>query len=325
MCSKLDIPIYFSPIDLDYLQTAHRLAYLLKKHHVDIAIFHEVDPINHMVARLAEVPCSLVYYHGLLPQAPAFDGILLHRPEEIIWQQKLLDSIECTPLAVPLEVNVTKLWKEKATPRSSFPCPDDALLLTTLTGHLETRISWPMRNAIIKILKQVPNAYYLPMGTPPTTTKSELFPTSQDVLNRIIFLGENQPAAHMLRSMDLYLNDFPVGGGIAVIEAMAASLPIVAMFDKTGLPPSRNVGHFLGREYCIESNAWEDYADDAIALLQDKKARKKRGKHSFSRYLTMNDPARHAERFQESVLHFFHDIQSKEGQPLVDDPCCQLT
>mgnify|MGYP005654265689 FL=1 len=88
---------------------------------------------------------------------------------------------------------------------------------------------------------------------------------------RIRFLGPTVKARQLVRSADLYLNEFPIGGGCVIYEAMIAGCPVVTMkgegFDDAAFEGS----DYLGKDLSIESNSVDEYIDLAVKILTDPK------------------------------------------------------
>ena len=156
-----------------------------------------------------------------------------------------------------------------------------------------------MIQCIINILRRIPEAFYLPIGSP---LPKEAFESYPDIKNRIIFLGNQKNPPNMIRSMDLYLNDFPIGGELSVIEALAAGLPIVSMYDEKGLPPSRHAGHYIGKEHCVPFGDTKAYTNRACQLLSDKKEYAFQQQVSLKSYLQINSPKSFAKNLENSLL-----------------------
>ena len=123
--------------------------------------------------------------------------------------------------------------------------------------------------------------------------------------DRVCFLGELYNPVMYLHAMDIYLNEFPEGSGLSIVEALSAGCPVVTMYDLDNTYKSREAGNYFGPEYAIKSCNTEDYINCACNLAQDPVMYKKWSEHAKKRYQEISDTKAYSERHMKIVLDLF--------------------
>jgi glycosyltransferase involved in cell wall biosynthesis len=259
----MGINVHLDDAQLDYEETANRLALWLKEKHIDIAIFHGANLIHLMTAKQSDVPIKVYFDHGGNPPSTVFDFYIFS--EET--QKKFWDP---SSVVIPFPVFVETNTEKKISISAELDIPFQAQIMTTISNHLETRITDEMVAAIAAICKRCPNAYYAPIGQVFDPDKFKKRFSEAGIIDRIRLPGNVSSPMQLAQSMHLYLNEFPFGGCIGMLEAMAAGCPVVTMYYKDG-PPQARYGSYFGLERSIISGNVNEYVDLAIELLQNKK------------------------------------------------------
>jgi glycosyltransferase involved in cell wall biosynthesis len=242
----------------------------LESFNVDIALFHCDEPLHLFAAKKSNVPIKVFMEHGTYPQQDLFDWYILSYPQEkkiavqrgdlpcsrILFNQVGFDE---RSFKEPLSVN-----------RQWFGLSDDDKIITTISNHLSHRISWSMCEAIAKILKKVPKAYYMPIGKVLNKKVFKDIFEELGVWEKVVFLGSQEFPVSLASHMDLYLNEFPFGGGMSCMDAIAAQLPILSMYSEKGPMQARQGSYYLGEGYFVEANNIDEYVNLACQILQDK-------------------------------------------------------
>lgn len=244
--SSLDVKVTVDDAQISLQDTAERLASWLKKEEVDIAIFHGTNPMHLLAARLSDVPLKVYYGHGDIPPPSLFDAYILSNENT---QQQLGDY---PSIILPFPIAPEETWGEELSNLSEFNLPKNAQIMTTISNHLENQISDEMIKAIAEICKQCPDAYYIPIGA--ISDPDQLLERfiREGIGDRLRIAGHVLAPSQLARSMHLYLNTFPFGGGDAIQDAMAAGCPVVTMYDEEG------------------PGDVQEYVNLAVRLLQDK-------------------------------------------------------
>jgi len=179
--------------------------------------------------------------------------------------------------------------------------------MTTISNHLGDRLGNEMCLAIAEILQRVPDAYYVPLGLMNDQKKEQFnrFFQEHKVRDRVIFLGGVVNPSQYARSMDLYLNEFPFGSGLGILDAMAAGCPIVSMYDENGPQQGRYGGHYFGIDRTITSGKRSDYAELACQLLNNPEMHGEWSSHAVQQYEKQADVVGYVKKF-ESILEDYY-------------------
>lgn len=260
----------------------------------DVAVFHGNDPLLLLTAARCSVPRRVFVEHSGMEFQRDFDLAISPLANAA---EAYLDLSRRTGVAVaslPYASTARDTWQ--AGP-PDFGVGPAIKILTTISNHLETRVAGPFVEAVATILQICPNAVYAPIGT---VRDAEAFRdrfAPWGVRHRIMCIGGNRAPSQLCRGMHLYLNEFPFGSGIAILDAMAAGLPVVTMYDPSGPLQAQNGGNYLGVGHAITSLDPVDYVVRACELLQDPEKHRSSSEHSLRRYEQFG-PERYARDFE---------------------------
>jgi glycosyltransferase involved in cell wall biosynthesis len=280
----------------DYIQTACDIAEDLSRQDIDVVIIHEMSPIAAILAHVIDVPHKIYFGHGWpeFPQRGDFD-LMIFSNEELAQQAKKYGKTAFHNFAVDCRGD----WHEAPCSKEYFGLKEDNKILTTISNHLETRLSDDMCWAVGEILRCNPRAYYMPIGKKPSNAEEIL--DKIGVVERVVFLGDVNNPSHLARSCDLYLNEFPLGSGLGILDAMASGTPVVSMYDKKGPSASRYGGIYMGVDKGISSCEINDYAALACRLLQNEKMYKSWSWCALRRYEEICNVAKYV-RYIENLI-----------------------
>lgn len=305
LLEDLDIQVFIAEKRASYQETAEKLSDQIDMHDFDLVVFHGPDEMNCLIASLINCPVRVLFEHGTLPKYDCFEGVILSSYEASqIHQNSVVESI-----ALPFSIDVRKEWIERPYTRKKLGVPDNAFIMTTISNHLKTRLSTEMCHAIGEILKANPHAWYLPMGPIPDEAKFRCIFERYGVNQRIKFLGSVDNPSQYARSMNLYLNEFPFGSGLGILDAMAAGCPVISMYDNQGPPQSRYGGAYFGIDRMVKSGKTEDYVLLANKLIQDQKSYQEWSKHALEQYEKHVDEKAYMKAFER----FLEKISGKQS------------
>lgn len=314
-----DIPLtVLSHPFLTYEEEAKILAKKLSEAKCEIAIFHMPNPVNLLATKMLEVPCTIFMDHGGFPLIPDKNGFCLpyylaipiephfnliitceERPKsEIQFFNDRSTEVE----ALPFSLNLRKNWSQNPIPRETFDPDHNRILLTTVSLNLFNRLSPEFCDCIAKILKREKRAHYYPIGDPLYPDYFMSFFKERKVQDQVHFLGFQKNPSDFTRSMDIYLNEFPVGSGLALLEAMAAGLPIVSMYDEKDPMPAARMGAYFGKEKMITSLKNEDYVNLCCRLIEEPKLLAAWKKEALQSYEMRTDAKKYAHDFEKLIL-----------------------
>lgn len=278
------IKVYIADSNHTYVETSKMIASLLHQNEIDIAVFHSPDVINSMCAQITDVPVRVMFEHGTQPQYPGFDFVIVSTQEAIKIYEELFKRLNTKAFALPFAVDVRKRWANEPPNRTVIGLPENGFFMTTISHHLDARLGLDMCLAIVEILKRCPNAFYVPIGEVHEFEKFAKFFRDHGVENRVKFLGVNLAPSNLSRALHLYLNEFPFGSCLGILDAMAAGCPVVTMYDEHGPQQARYGGIFFGKERAITSGKRDDYVELACRLIEDKEVYAEWSEHAVKQY-----------------------------------------
>lgn len=300
---NLGIPFYLIPEGFPYEETAKAVASLLHELKIDIAVFHGPDTINCLIAQMCDVPLRVLFEHGTLPTYPCFDRIIVSTEAALEIYANEFKMMGMDAYALPYAIDLQSDWSDPAPTKKDLGLPENSIVLTTISLHLEERLGTEMCHAIAGILKRCPNAYYVPIGPISEQNKRRFLNYFQaaGIDNRVLFLGSKTNPSHWVRAMDLYLNEFPFGSGLGILDAIASGKPVITMYDKEGPPQSRYGGSYFGIDKSIRSGRVEDYVNLACELIKNKLLYKEWSLHALERYKMHTNTEAYVKGFENIV------------------------
>lgn len=309
-----DISVYLTYVGLTYEQTAKFVNETLSVNEVDIVVFHGPDIINTLSAQMTDVPLRILFEHGTPPLYPGFDSIILSSEEAVNIYAETLNKIGSKAYVLPFAIDVRASWIEPTLKKTDLGVPEDSFIMTTISHYLNARLGTVMCQAIGEILQRNPNTYYMPIGPIDPSEEERIRKIIQiyGVNDRIRFLDTQPNPSQLARSMELYLNEFPFGSCLGILDAMASGTPVISMYDEKGPQQSRYGGVYFGVDKVITSGKIEDYVTLACLLIQDKQLYSEWSKHALKQYEKHADVKAYVKDF-EKILEtaFIHAARGK--------------
>lgn len=308
---KSGINVYIPKETKGFLSAAQDIENFLSREKIDVVLFHEVHPIHELIAFRTDVPKRVFFDHGrCMPKNPCFDYAIIAHEEEAQHLQKEYSRWNMTLKTNPKIAGIDVDNSGSGYPRSNFHrlIPPQATLLTTISNHLHSRLSMEMCICIANILRRCPETYYVLIGNwKPQERQRRIF-KHYGVNHRVIHLGARKDIMPLLKTMDIYLNEFPFGGGVSIIEAMAAGLPIVNMYINTGTNEGREGAYFFGVERAVKEEDFSGYTNLACRLIEDEQMREEWSQIALERYRKhYADPVVYARRHQQILEEICND------------------
>ena len=142
-----------------------------------------------MCAQLLDGSLRILFEHGLAPSYPGFDLAIVSSFSAVEINRELYKRLKMAVEPLPYAIDAKSGWEGKPFSKKRFGFPEDSLIMTTISNHLDARLTHDMCAAIAEILRQVPNAYYAPMGRILNEKKFRQFFFEHGVADRVVFLG----------------------------------------------------------------------------------------------------------------------------------------
>lgn len=291
----------FCDPNLNLEMMAHKVAEFLDFHKIDVAVFHGPDVINTLAATFCTTPLRVLFEHGSLPKTEGFDLAILSTETSLRVHQDLLNSIGSEAHVLPFQIDLRARWEEKPFPKSALNLPPDCFAMTTISNHLDVRLGKEMLTALVEILQRVPQAVYAPIGFVHDKSKFMQFFSQYHLEDRVFFLGPKDNPSQCARSLDLYLNEFPFGSCLGMLDAMASGCPVVSMHNDEGPVQAQYAETYLGREYVISSGKREEYVNLACRLIEDREFYNLWKIHTLKQYEKRSDPKKYMEAFEQII------------------------
>ena len=279
-------------------KTVENLTKALSLLQTDIVVFHGPDELNQLISASCDVPIRVFFEHGTPPPYGCFDLLILGTKEAYQQSRERYRKMGMESCYLPFGIDVTKDWLPSIMTKQQLGFPEEAFIMTTISNHLDNRLSHEMCHAIGQILSRCSWAYYAPMGEIKHPKRCMDIFKQYGVEGRVKFMGSVAKPSHVARSMQLYLNEFPFGSGIALLDALAAGCPIVSMYDAQGLQQSRYAATFFGIDRVIQSGKMEDYVELACALINDQEMYQEWSKHAIEMYRQQVDTQDYVQKFE---------------------------
>jgi glycosyltransferase involved in cell wall biosynthesis len=159
-----------------------------------------------------------------------------------------------------------------------------------------------MRQVIVQILQKCPRAYFVPIGDVRDVVQFMKYFSEKGVADRVKLLGFKQHPSQWARSMHVYLNEFPFGSCLGMLDAMAAGCAVVSMHDEDGPPQAKYAGNFLGIESVVTSGKEEDYIELACRLYEDKIFYQNSSEHSLKQFEKRSNIKQYVKDFEAILL-----------------------
>ena len=244
---RLDLPVTILDEPDDGL-AVRAIAAHLREREIDVLHAHmfRAELLGARAAHLAGTPAVVATVHSsrirsagdmaaLAAETPLIDHLIA--PSEAIADKIRREGRGAAPISViPNGVDLDRFWShrssaEQAAIRASLEIPADAFLIGVVArlepekGHRYLLAAWP------EIARALPNAWLLLVGDGSLTDalRAQVLGLPPAARRRVVFAGGQTDVVAMTQALDLaVLPSLREAQGIALLEAMAARVPVVA-------------------------------------------------------------------------------------------------
>lgn len=317
------VPVWRVRHDASYVEKAMLLRKEILKDEIDIAvlIIHP-DDVSAVVA-LSNLPYVVtVYFHHLSVAfnigVNQFDYHIDYRENFHNFCQVLKPMENRIVIRLP-GPGLTAIDSIKPLDRKVAGIPEDVSLSATSSDlfklfYNDTDIYF---QALLRILENNPRHYHLLISRYENENyKARLYKLINDnpvFQKRLILMDRRPEVISLLKSIDLYLESFPLGGGNVCIEAMACGRPVVVLND-LNMNPYSPYPFSVAVTECMAGNP-DEYVRLAGNFLHDPGLREKVGKRLRERFETLHDPVLIARTYEDYYRKWCGTKQNKVSDP----------
>lgn len=230
--TKRNTPVYLAPRNVDFIDASHAVVKKMESDKIDIALFQGglASPIDWLVARFSKAPVKAAIHIGSSMMTPGLDITFFDNPSNIERENNHWLEEAGKRIHLPNGVDIENLAAQTPVDRSKFGIPDspDQVVIGTISNVLYKRMTEKYMKAVASVMQRHKNAWFLALGSDILPDKMKFFST-MGVAERVKFGGKQSRAGAAIKAVDIYANEFPVGGNQSVMEAMVCGVPVVAI------------------------------------------------------------------------------------------------
>jgi len=293
---ELGIPV-LRPRTLDsFLTSAADLHRQMSERQVDVAFFHGsiATPTDWLLCAWQAAPWQFDRGFGIPLYCPAVDYQFFELAPTM---EKL--AVLCRERGVPYglspngTVDLSGIEAAQPVARATLGVPADHVILGTVGNHLSERMGPQFCQTVAGVLRSHPRTTYLIVGPGTFETQRAVF--GADLVGgngpgaRVRFVGSTDHAYRWTKTFDIYVNEYPGGGGISVCEAMAAGKPVLCMQGDTSMFASV-AATYVGQANLVQPATDAAYAQRLTALIEHEHDRQALGQALRQRYQQEFDP-----------------------------------
>lgn len=186
-----------------------------------------------------------------------------------------------------------KAYREKLGIRNGVPTIGIVARLTPVKDH------FTLLRAFSKLSKNISDAILLVVGDGELRNELENETGKLDLKDRVLFLGEQSDIAELLNVIDVFtLSSLSEGHNIALLEAMATSLPVVV----TDVGGNQEIVLDGVTGHLVPSKSYQALADKIISVISDKGLMFKMGRKAREVVLSKFSVEKMAENYRKQYI-----------------------
>lgn len=268
------VPVHVAERSGTFTQSALALADRIAMDAPDLLIVQSglACPIDWLAARLAAVPIKATIHNGTSLYMPGMDINFYDNPANLDREAGCWEPAFGQRVVLAQGTDVEELRAQPALSRAGLGIPADAVVIGTLSNHLDRRMSPDYLGTIADVLAAEKNAWFVGFGGGKLSAARDFF-ALRGLAARVRFGGRQACAGSALKVLDIYANEFPVGGSQSVIEAMACGIPVVAL-RWSGAHAESAGANAVGAAFAVPGPDVEAYRRRLRSWISDTAARR---------------------------------------------------
>jgi glycosyltransferase involved in cell wall biosynthesis len=225
-----EVEVCMLPRDIPFSAAGRMLAERLDADEIDVAVFQSgmACPVDWLAMRCSRVPVKAGIHIGTSYYGAGLDVVFVDNPRNLEREGNWDEGRDGRRVVLRKGTDIDVLDSQQAIERGRLRIPAGAVIVGTLSNHLDKRLSEEYLTLIAQVMKAHPAMWFVPIGANTLLDKMQVF-MRYGVAGRVRFAGRQLQVGSALKMLDVYASEFPVGGSQSVMEAMACGVPVVAM------------------------------------------------------------------------------------------------
>lgn len=295
------IPLTVMEVSRSWSFGLDQLTSAIERIKADTLVFHGPDLLHLILAQRFPNHLKVLFEHGSLPQFRGFDLAIASTEDAPDLFVKTLKRLGTKIRALPFCSDRRDQWQPHFVGKRHLGLTDETFAAITISNHLVKRLNLEFCQTVSRILQRCLKMHYVLIGP----IENEMVMRGRfdrNVQDQIHFFGPSHCPADLARAADIYLNEFPFGGCLGILDALAAGCPVVSMYDPLGPAQARYGGLFMGKEYAIAAGDQRGYIDLACRLYQKPLCYFRASQRAFTRYEGRSNTPAYVREFEEIIL-----------------------
>lgn len=292
------------PTDGGFLDGGRWLAEQMRRLKPDVAVFvgSVASPIQMIAAHLRVAPVQINQNLGVPLPLPCFEGMVYHNQACAAMDRETLASRHIQPCIVDsVGTDCAAAGSALPMPRVDLGIPDDAFVLCSASNKLEVRVTQgEFARRLADFMVENPDTWWLAIGRGEMQTL-RAYLHDRGVLSRVVFTGPVESIQEYIKAADVFLNEYPEGGGNTVLESMACAVPVAAL--RFGSRHAESIGaELVGPE--LAASTEDEYWALADVWRRDPERRSQEGARCSNRVrerFSLEATCRQYERHYQSL------------------------
>jgi glycosyltransferase involved in cell wall biosynthesis len=297
-------PLAICPLTGNLLDSAMWGVTTSEKFKPDVAMFvaSPACPVQAMMLHRRVAPVQVNMSIGLPLPVAGVDMIISNNPQTYQRDRGTYEQDGFVTRCVETSGGDAQRGKDASKQdRLALAIPLEAKVLISVSNKLEHRmLAGNFAEKLLAFLQRRKDVCWIGVGRGEFSRIRELA-VSRGVASRMLVVQNQTDPTPWVKMADVFLNEYPEGGGNSVIEAMGTGVPVVALH--AGVRHAECIGAILvGDQDSIRGNDTEKYWARVEAWVDDPQARADAGKRQQERALACLDYAAVGKQYQGHLL-----------------------